>query len=108
MSELEDLFAVWLASSEGDGLPSPQREYRFDEKRRWRFDYAWPEHLVAVEIEGIIWEGGGRHQRAAGFLADAEKYEAALLQGWRVYRVPGPWVSEWRPEVMVALRYLLT
>ena len=48
---------------------------------------------------------GGRHQRLAGFLKDAEKYEAAMCLGWRVYRVPGPWVATrkrhiWREQVM--------
>ena len=48
---------------------------------------------------------GGRRQRLAGFLKDAEKYEAAMCLGWRVYRVPGPWVATrkrhiWREQVM--------
>ena len=40
------------------GLPAPDREYRFapqvDGKpvRRWRFDCAWPDRLVALEIDG--------------------------------------------------------
>ena len=60
-------------------------EYRFDSKRRWRFDFAWPELRFAVEVEGITKEGG-RHQRPAGFEADLEKYEAAMLQECTVYR----------------------
>ena len=107
MSALEDQFALWLNTSEGDGIPAPELEYRFAPPRRWRFDFAWPAHKVAVEIEGIVYrEGGGRHQRGAGFVADCEKYEAALLNGWRVYRIPGPWVTDWRPEVMSTLRQL--
>ncbi len=30
---------------------------------------------------------GGRHNRAAGFVADAEKYLEAVLAGWRVVRL---------------------
>ena len=53
---------------------------------------------------------GTRQSRAC--LQDAEKYEAALLAGWRVYRVPGPWIAEgdraiWRPQVMDTLKALL-
>ena len=36
--------------------------------------------IVAVEIEGGLFKGG-RHQTLTGFLADAEKYEAALVHG---------------------------
>jgi hypothetical protein len=66
-------------------LEPPEREYRFAPPRRWRFDFAWPVRKLAVEVEGITYEGG-RHQRIDGFEKDCEKYEAALLDGWRVYR----------------------
>ena len=67
------------------GAGGYQREYRFDKERRWRFDFAWPEKLVALEVEGGAWIGG-RHNRAAGFQADVEKYNAAAAGGWRVFR----------------------
>lgn len=67
------------------GLPQPQREFRFHPTRRWRFDYAWPEHKVALEVEGGVWTAG-RHTRAAGFLKDVEKYNEAELLGWTVLR----------------------
>jgi very-short-patch-repair endonuclease len=61
------------------------REHRFDPSRRWRFDFAWPAHMLAVEIEGGVWSGG-RHTRGAGFVGDCEKYNTATLAGWRVLR----------------------
>jgi len=67
-------------------LPEPEIEYQFHPQRRWRFDFAWPDALVAVECEGGTWSGG-RHVRGAGFEADARKYAAAMLRGWRVFRV---------------------
>ena len=108
----EAAFGLWLTARENADIPAPVREYRFDAVRRWRFDFAWPAERVAVEIEGILYGDGGRHQRPKGFLADCEKYEAALAQGWRVYRVPGQWVIRggtyvFRPEVMATLRTLL-
>ncbi|MCC6475013.1 MAG: hypothetical protein IT514_14870, partial [Burkholderiales bacterium] len=54
-------------------LPPPVAEHRFHETRRWRFDWAWPDHRVAIEIEGGVWTAG-RHTRGQGFLADIEKY----------------------------------
>lgn len=67
------------------GLFEPVAEFRFHPVRRWRFDWAWPERKVAVEIDGGIWTRG-RHTRGAGFLADMEKLNTAALLGWRVLR----------------------
>lgn len=61
------------------------KEYKFHPKRRWRFDYAIPNHKIALEVEGGVWTGG-RHIRAQGFLGDMEKYNTATLMGWRVFR----------------------
>jgi len=60
-------------------------EYRFHPVRKWRFDVAFPERRVALEIEGAVWTRG-RHTRGAGFLGDMEKYNTATQMGWRVYR----------------------
>jgi hypothetical protein len=67
-------------------LSYPQfiQEHRFCE-RRWRFDYAWPKGLVAVEYEGLG-NTPGRHQRITGYSNDCEKYNAAQLLGWTVLR----------------------
>lgn len=82
MSDAEDLLCFQVKAS---GLPEPVRELRFSPPRRWRFDLAWPALRVAAEVDGGAWVGG-RHTRGAGFAADAEKLNAATLQGWRVVR----------------------
>lgn len=61
------------------------REYRFHPTRRWRFDYAIPEHKIAIEVEGGVFTQG-RHTRPKGFLGDMEKYNTATLYGWRLFR----------------------
>ena len=61
------------------------KEYKFHPERRWRFDYAIPEHKIALEVEGGVWTQG-RHTRPQGFLGDVEKYNTATLMGWRVFR----------------------
>jgi hypothetical protein len=66
-------------------LPVPLAEYRFAPPRRWRFDWAWPEQRVALEIEGGVFVRG-RHSRGAGMVADMEKYNEAACRGWRVVR----------------------
>ena len=109
-SYLEASFDLMLRT-QGKDIPPPVAEYKFHSKRRWRFDFAWPLEKVAVEIEGLTREGG-RHQRPEGFRGDCEKYEAALLAGWRVYRIPGNWVAipnrhVWKPRILDTLGVLL-
>lgn len=60
------------------------REHRFHTVRRWRFDFAWPDEMLAVEAEGGL-HNQGRHLREYG--KDCEKYNEATLAGWRVLRV---------------------
>ena len=81
MSALEDTLLFQIKAA---GLPEPEREYRFCE-RRWRFDLAWPSQQIAVEVEGGTWTKG-RHTRGSGFAADCEKYNQAALLGWIVLR----------------------
>jgi very-short-patch-repair endonuclease len=94
------------------GLPKPLREVGFHPHRKWRFDFAWPKRLIAVEVEGGIYgqvvtcnycgkqvlmtlkngrkvkvRTGGRHQTGKGYTADAEKYSSAAIMGWCVIRV---------------------
>lgn len=66
-------------------IPAPQTEFEFHPTRNWRFDYAWTDAFVSVEIEGAVWVRG-RHTRGAGFVRDMEKYNAAAKLGWRVFR----------------------
>ncbi len=64
---------------------SPVRELRFHPSRRWRFDFAFPDKKIAVEVEGGIW-ARGRHTRGGGYAGDVEKYNEAVKLGWRVLR----------------------
>ena len=63
----------------------PLTEHRFHATRKWRFDYAWEDHRVALEVEGGVWVGG-RHTSGAGFVKDMEKYNEAACLGWRIIR----------------------
>ena len=84
-SRLEKRFeTLWKAL----GGPELEREFRFHHVRRWRADFAHLPSRTLIEIEGGIYVNG-RHNRAAGFAADLEKYLEAELAGWRVIRL-GP------------------
>ena len=62
------------------------KEHRFCPPRRWRFDYAITDLKIAVEVDGAVWVGG-RHNRAAGYVADMEKLNTAASMGWLVLRI---------------------
>ena len=62
-----------------------EEEYVFLKPRRFRFDFAWPKHMIAVEIEGETYTRG-RHVTGTGFAKDCEKYNLATLNDWSVYR----------------------
>lgn len=65
------------------------KERMFHPSRKWRFDYACPRYKLAVEIEGGAFiPGGGRHNRGQGFINDCEKYNAAVVLGWKLFRYP--------------------
>lgn len=81
-STIEEGLAFQIRASK---LPAPVREHRFHPVRKWRFDFAWLEQRIAAECEGAIYVNG-RHTRGAGFEADCEKYNAATLAGWRIFK----------------------
>lgn len=87
MSALTDKLLFHIRAAK---LPAPLLEHRFARDlaspRQWRFDLCWPEHMLAVEVEGGIFVQG-RHGRGVGMLNDMEKYNSALVNGWRVLRV---------------------
>jgi very-short-patch-repair endonuclease len=98
MSELEEVLAFQIRAV---GLPEPTREHKFDATgRKWRFDFCWPEHMVAVEVEGAVWSNG-RHTRGSGYTKDVEKYNAATLAGWRVYRATADMIESGEAITMV-------
>lgn len=76
---------VFRALLKQERIHPPVSEFVFALPRKWRFDYAWPDSHVALEVEGGIWTGG-RHTRGAGFLKDIEKYNRAAELGWLVLR----------------------
>lgn len=68
------------------GFPDPATELLFHPKRKWRFDYAWEEQKLALEVHGGI-HSGGRHTRGKGFVEDRAKMNEATLLGWTVLEV---------------------
>ncbi len=84
--------AVLREVEEAVGCPAVL-ELQFHPTRRWRFDSAFPEKKVALEIEGAVWVQG-RHTRGSGFVKDIEKYNEAGILGWRVFRATWTMVKD--------------
>lgn len=88
------------------------RELAFAPPKRWRFDFAWPSRWFAVEVEGMFAIRHGNtmpshHRSTVGFMADAVKYEAAMLAGWIVYRVPSLWLRDRKDEIVAVVNSML-
>jgi len=60
--------------------------------RKFRFDFAWADQKVALEIDGGIWMKRGGHTTGTGKRRDCEKDFEAALQGWTVIR--------WTPDMI--------
>lgn len=73
-------------------------EYKFNHARKYRFDYACVEYMIAIEIEGGVFgkkgkkceccgrSQGGAHGSVSGILRDIHKYNLAQSCGWTVLR----------------------
>ena len=89
---------VWAVY--GQGLPRPTPEVEFDKfmGRKHRFDWAWPEYHVAVEVDGGQFSKfGGRHSTDA----DREKRNIAASLRWLVFYF-SPQQLEREPEKCAA------
>lgn len=70
------------------GFGRVEREYRFHPTRRWRFDWALPERMIAFEYDGLMKAGENQgHTSIGAVLRDVEKINEAQALGWDVYRV---------------------
>ena len=91
-SDLEREFETYCQMFD---VETPAREYCFAKEigRRWRFDFAWPDRKVAVEIQGGTWNRG-RHVRGKGYAKDCEKHNAAVALEWKVLQFTGDMLRE--------------
>jgi very-short-patch-repair endonuclease len=70
------------------GAPPLVAEHQGIEGRRYRFDFAHPASMTAIEIDGGLWRRGkGGHTSGSGAIRDREKDLLATLAGWTVIRL---------------------
>ena len=80
---VDDYPALLAAQLRIAGLPEPTFEFRFHPTRKWRYDCAFVEHKILLDVQGGIWMQG-KHTRGAGYENDCRKLNAAILMGYRV------------------------
>ena len=81
-SQRSYLEALFERQIQEHSFPQPVREFYF---MGWRFDFAWPELKIAVEIDGGTYIGGD-HVRGKGYERDCKKNNKAQCAGWMVLR----------------------
>lgn len=89
-SQLEAELALQIKAL---GLPEPIREYQAIKGRKFRFDFAWLEQRLLVEVNGGTYTKGA-HSTGQGIARDYEKANLAVLQGWRVLSFDGKAVKD--------------
>ena len=78
---LEEMFALQVKLA---GLPEPAREFMAIPGRRYRWDFAWPDQRVLVELNGGTYAHMG-HSTGTGIARDYEKSNLAVLAGWKAF-----------------------
>ncbi len=85
--ELAELIKIWCRANK---RPIPETEVYFAKSigRRWKFDIAWPDLKIALEIEGGVYQKNHHHVSVDGYESDCEKYTTAqITYGYRIIRV---------------------
>ena len=86
-SEIEESMAQQIKLL---GLPEPVRQHKYLEDRRYRADFAWPQHKLALEVQGAV------HRITGRFKAEFERRFLLQLHGWTVIEAGGDEVRSGR------------
>lgn len=101
MSREAELKALFRQQAATAGLPDPVEEYRGIHGRRFRFDLAWVEERIAVEIQGGRWIQTTGHNSGRGLERDYEKSNLATLNGWIYIQTTPEMVEDGRAIALV-------
>lgn len=78
-------FARVYADEYPDSVFTLESEFAFKKGWRWKFDFCHKEARVGIEMEGGTFTEG-RHVRGKGYRGDCEKYNQAVMMGWKLLR----------------------
>ena len=74
--------------------------------RRYRFDFAFPDEHVGIELQGGLWSRGA-HSRPQGIQRDMNKLNFAALNGWRVLQFSTDDLEDDPDDVINTIRTVL-
>ena len=77
-TEVEDLLESQMQEA---GLVGFVREYQAIEGRRFKWDFAFVEDRLLIEVQGAVWVKGG-HSTGVGITRDCEKFSIASANKW--------------------------
>jgi len=77
-------------------------EHKFLENRKFRFDYAIPQLKIGIEYEGLF-SNKSRHTTVSGYTKDTEKYNLAVLNGWRVLRYTAINLTQFENDIKILI-----
>lgn len=77
-------------------FPAPWPQFQPHPLRRWRVDFAWPDVLLIVEIEGV------GHRLSPRYEQDIEKYNDLSASGYTILRITDKMLRD-NPEPFFAL-----
>lgn len=107
-SKLEEKFMrLWEKECHNNPFPF-EKEYRFDPRRRYRFDFAWPKYRVALECDGGLFLKRGGHTSGTGKRRDAHKDWLATQSDWTVIRWTNDMITEENCRILSCLLFSLT
>jgi hypothetical protein len=101
LSALEDQFlGLWQAhypqlvlEREFSGIDAWENDFqerysRSKRSKRYRLDFAHPNSLTGIEIQGGVYNRG-RHVTGSGYERDCRKYNLAYTSGWTIFLLTG-------------------
>ena len=83
--EKEYIKAVLWSMKRDGSITDYVSEHQFHDVRNFRFDWAIPSLMIAIEYEGIFSKKSG-HTTVTGYTKDCVKYNLATVNGWKVLR----------------------
>lgn len=89
-------------SAEEDSLHYFTREFRFHHHRQYRFDFAWPNLKIAVEIQGFAY-----HSSKKAVIRDYCKYNLAVENDWLVIQVTSGMLTNHQDELQRVIHHTL-